>query len=260
MLIVAEMKATSDLYGFSEFGVFFPGWPSMSLNNLSPDQLAGAILVPAVEGGADDGIAADARNALVHVRRRRRLARQLTPAIALATAVTAAVGALWSRDGSGATIGGPAQTAAAISSHEPILVTRFDNATGEADLDRALEYALERELTAANLRVAAPKRVEDALRLMRKPADTVIDLAIGREICLRDGGIRTLITGRVERNGPRYILTLQIIDPRGGQSIATLAEEAAARTQLPEIMRRFAYRTREAIGEPPLATRALPLE
>src|SRR5215469_4055597 len=79
-----------------------------------------------------------------------------------------------------------------------VLVTNFENRTGEAVLDGTLEYALERELSNSQyVNVVPRERVDDVLRLMRKPLNTKIDDRLGREICLRDGDIPALLTGRV---------------------------------------------------------------
>jgi len=48
---------------------------------------------------------------------------------------------------------------------------------------------------------------------MKKPLDTRIDAALGREICLRDGGIRALLTGRVEKVGSTYVLSVGVGRP-----------------------------------------------
>ena len=79
-----------------------------------------------------------------------------------------------------------------------VLIADFENRTGEAVFGGTLEYALERELSNSQFVNVVPRpRIEDALRLMQRPLDTPINAAVGREIALRDGGIRALLTGRV---------------------------------------------------------------
>ncbi|MEP6801436.1 MAG: hypothetical protein ABJC07_05835, partial [Acidobacteriota bacterium] len=88
-----------------------------------------------------------------------------------------------------------------------VLVTRFENRTGRPIFDGTLEAALERELRNSRyLNVVPRERINDALTLMRKPDDTRIDAALGREICLRDGDIRALVTGRIEKLDSKFLL------------------------------------------------------
>ena len=50
-----------------------------------------------------------------------------------------------------------------------VLITRFDNRTGESVFDGTLEYALERELSNSRFVNVVPRvRIEDALQLMKK--------------------------------------------------------------------------------------------
>ena len=131
-----------------------------------------------------------------------------------------------------------------------VLISSFDNRTGEPLLDGTLEYALERELSNSQyVTVASRERVGDVLRLMRKPPDTKIDAALGREICLRDGGIRALLTGRVEKLGTTYVLSVQLVDPVRGITVASLSEEDPAESQLAAAVRRLSNRVRETLGE-----------
>lgn len=131
-----------------------------------------------------------------------------------------------------------------------VLISSFENKTGNSVLDGTLEYALERELSNSQFVNVVPReRISDALRLMRKPLDMKIDAALGREICLRDGGIRTLLTGRVERLGTTYVLSAELIDPLNGVTVASMSEEDPADTQMGAAVRHLSNRVREALGE-----------
>ena len=99
-----------------------------------------------------------------------------------------------------------------------VLIADFENRTGEAVLDGVLEYALEREISNSTFVNVVPReRINDTLQLMRKPLDTRIDRTLGREICLRDGGIKALLTGRVEKLDSTYLLSVQVVDPARGR-------------------------------------------
>lgn len=130
------------------------------------------------------------------------------------------------------------------------LIASFENRTGNPVFDGTIEYALARELSNSQyVTVVSPERVGDALRLMKKPSGTRVDVALGREICLRDGDIRMLLAGRVEKLGTVYVLSAQLIDPVRDVAVATLTEEDPADSQMSATVRRLSDRVRETLGE-----------
>jgi serine/threonine-protein kinase len=131
-----------------------------------------------------------------------------------------------------------------------VLIVPFENRTNEAVLDGTLESALDRELANSSFVNVAPReRIEDVLTLMREPKDTIVDARLGREIALRDGGIRALITGRIENIGESYQATVRIVNPSDATTVISLTEEAPARSDLMPAMRRQALKIRAALGE-----------
>ena len=150
----------------------------------------------------------------------------------------------------------PERPPLAFQARNWVLVAGFENRSGQPLFDGTLDYALERELSNSRyVNVVPRERVGDALRLMRKPLDTRVDAVIGREICLRDGDIRALITGRIERLGPKYLLSVELVDPSQGTSIASVAEEAVRDDELLPATRRISDRVRAMLGENPPLTR-----
>ena len=166
---------------------------------------------------------------------------------ALATALVGAIAWL-SHNGAGS----PAASLRSLSfkARDWILIADFDNRTGEPLLDGTLEYALARELSRSRYVNVVPRaRIEDALRLMRKPPDTRVDAAVGREVCLRDGQIRALLSGRVEKVGAKYLLSVDVVEPKQGARISGFIEESAGREGSLTAARQISDRVREALGE-----------
>lgn len=131
-----------------------------------------------------------------------------------------------------------------------MLIAGFDNRTGESVLDGAVEYALERELNNSRVVSVVPReRVADVLGLMKKSPDLPIDAALGREIALRDGGIGAVLRGRVEKLGSTYVMSIDVVEPDGGQQLASLSDEAANQDEVLASIRRLATAVREALGE-----------
>ena len=131
-----------------------------------------------------------------------------------------------------------------------ILITSFENRTGEPLFEGTIESALERELSNSRFaNVITHERIGDSLRLMKKPLDTKIDAAVGREICLRDGAIRALVTGRVDKFGTTYVMSVSLVDPFGDRTVAGTSEEATNQESLWPAIRRLSNWIRETLGE-----------
>jgi tetratricopeptide (TPR) repeat protein len=84
---------------------------------------------------------------------------------------------------------------------------------------------------------------------MRKPPDSNLDLGLAREVCLRDGGIRALVTGRTEKYGDAYVFSVQLMDPVRNVPVALHSEAAAGPDQMWPAVRRLSNWVRESLGE-----------
>lgn len=135
---------------------------------------------------------------------------------------------------------------------EWVLIGNFENRTGETAWDGTLEHSLERELSnSRTVNVVSHERVNDTLQLMRKPFETKIDAPLGREICLRDGEIRFLISGRAEKSDTNYVLTSSLVDPATGTTVLTLSENAGQRKQVLRALEKLAARIAQAVENQP---------
>jgi DNA-binding winged helix-turn-helix (wHTH) protein len=131
-----------------------------------------------------------------------------------------------------------------------VLVAAFENRTGESILDGTLEFALERELSNSPFVSVVPRdRVDDALALMKKPPRTTVDLSIARDVSLRDGAIKAIVSGRIERIGGRYAMTEQIVEPVSGEIIISFGDEVPRAADLLPAIKRRAMAIRNALGE-----------
>ena len=158
----------------------------------------------------------------------------------------------------------PVRTTAAIDFQERdwILITDFENRTGEPLFDGLIEYALARELGNSQfVNVVPPARINDTLSLMRLPAGVGLDVALGREIAERDSAIRALLAGRIELLGDTYVLTVQLLDARSGVIVAATGAEAQS-DDIARSLRVVSDWAREAVGEPlpPVDERGFPME
>jgi serine/threonine protein kinase len=134
-----------------------------------------------------------------------------------------------------------------------VLVTTFDNRTGDPLFNGTVEHALTHELSNSRyVNVVPRERVDDALRLMTRPPTTVVDAAAGPEVALRDGGIRLVLDGMIERVGGGYAMTVRVVEPRTAATIASDREEAPTAAAVPAAVRRLSNRIRLTVGEAPV--------
>ena len=241
------------VYAFkSELDVW---WKERGATLAERDVAAEVALAPVPEGGeSGPGIGQEVSVGEISPPSSRRRPRAVLVGAGFVLAVLVVGVAAWlSRNGSGAPAG--SMRPLPFKARDWVLVAGFENRSGQPLFDGTLEYALARELSNSRyVNVVPRERVGDALRLMRKPLDSRVDAGLGREICLRDGDIRALITGRIERFGPKYLLSVELVDPSQGTSMASAVEEAVRDDDLLPATRRISDRVRTMLGEsPPLA-------
>ena len=131
-----------------------------------------------------------------------------------------------------------------------VLIADFENQTGGAIADGTVEYALAHALGESRFVNVVPReRVVDTLGLMRRPPETAVDAAVGREIALRDGGIRAILTGRVDKLDSTYALSAVLVEPATGRTVASVREEAAEDSEFLPAVQRLSNRVRARLGE-----------
>jgi len=168
--------------------------------------------------------------------------RRRTALLSGAVLVLLVIGAVWMRERA---VG----VRLLSQSRDWVLLADFENRTGEPVFDGTLQYALERELGNSRFVSIVPReRAADALRLMRRLPNTRIDLATAREICARDGGIRALLTGRVEKLGSTYVFSVQLVEPQG-LTLAAANEQAMSPEQIWPAVRKLSNWVRQTLGE-----------
>ncbi len=97
--------------------------------------------------------------------------------------------------------------------------------------------------------MASQQRIDDTLRLMRKPLGTKVDAELGAEICRRDGGIRALLTGSIVKVGSTYQLGVTMVDPFREVALSSTTERAQGADQVLDAMQELSHWVRENLGE-----------
>jgi hypothetical protein len=142
-----------------------------------------------------------------------------------------------------------ASSATPFQERDWLLIVPFENRTGEAVFDGVTELALERELTNSPFVNVVPReRIENALQLLNKPIDSTVDERLARDIASRDGGIRVLLAGSIDKSGPEYVITARAVDTSGETQWTRRAATPAASEVLAAVGR-LAFGIRESLGE-----------
>lgn len=136
-----------------------------------------------------------------------------------------------------------------FQSRDWVLIAAFENRTGEKVFDGSMEYALEREVSESRyVNVVPSDRINDTLTLMRQKPGSLLTEELARQVAVRDGGIKAVLGGRVEKFGQGYVLTVRLLDPSTGNAAAVFSERGGLE-QLPEAVRRASDQLRRKLGE-----------
>ncbi len=143
-----------------------------------------------------------------------------------------------------------------------VLLTRIADQVGDPRLAALVEETVARQLREERgIEIAAPARVARLLRLMRRDPATPITAAVGREMALRDGGIRYVVGGRLHRLGSRYFVDQEMIEPSDGRVRASFERQApSAEALMPLVREQTAQLGRAALSAPTPDASPEPLE
>lgn len=137
----------------------------------------------------------------------------------------------------------------ALTDKDTVLLADFVNTTGEAVFDGTLKQALAVHLGQSPfLNIFPEERVREALRFMGRSPEERLTKDVAREICERQG-LKALLTGSIASLGSNYVITLEAINARTGESIAREQVEASSKEQVLSSLGKAASELREKLGE-----------
>src|SRR5271155_2610338 len=144
-----------------------------------------------------------------------------------------------------------------------LLITDFDNQTGDPLFDRSLLTALTVSLEQSPHANIVPRpRIVDSLHRMGKTGDEKVTEELAREISQREA-IRAVLSCSIARVGQQYALTARLIDPQSGVAVRSYIEQAKDQDHVLDALGAVATHVRRDLGESMLATsqanRSLPL-
>jgi DNA-binding winged helix-turn-helix (wHTH) protein/tetratricopeptide (TPR) repeat protein len=131
-----------------------------------------------------------------------------------------------------------------------LLITDFENYTEDENIDLALRSILEWEMSrSAYVNIVPAGRISDALKLMQIEPTVNISSEIGREICIRDGGIDAMLTGEIQVITGVYEISVKIEDPVEGNILTNLLYHIENEEEMVLTIRNLASELRGSLGE-----------
>lgn len=132
---------------------------------------------------------------------------------------------------------------------DSILLTEFENTTGEPVFDQTLKMALAYSLAQSPfLDIVPDSKVSQTLRLMGRKPEEKVTKELGEEICMRQN-LKAFITGSITKFGEIYVLTLEAINARNNESLGREFEQVNSREEVLNALTRAASGLRERLGE-----------
>ncbi len=142
-----------------------------------------------------------------------------------------------------------------LTNTDTIVVADFENHTGDAVLDDALNTALTVELQQSPfLNLLAPDKIRATLKQMNLPETEKMTPAIALEVC-RQTKSAVLVTGSIVDLGNRYKISLKATNCQTGKEWTKADVEADSRNQIVHALGEAGHRLRGKLGEPKASLR-----
>ena len=136
-----------------------------------------------------------------------------------------------------------------LTEKDTILLTDFNNSTGDPVFDDTLKQALAVQLGQSPfLNIFSDDRVRETLKFMNASPDARITRDVGRDICAREG-IKAMLLGSISSVGSHYVVVLNAVNSQTGDTIASQQFEVEDKNQVLKSLGQAASSLREKLGE-----------
>jgi tetratricopeptide (TPR) repeat protein len=136
-----------------------------------------------------------------------------------------------------------------LTEKDTIVVSDFDNKTGDAVFDDTLKQGLSVQLEQSPfLALVSDRKVNETLKLMgRSPTDR-LTADVTREVCQRTGG-KAMVTGSIAMLGSQYVIGLKAVTCEAGDVLADAQQQAAGKEAVLKALDAAAVGLRSKLGE-----------
>jgi eukaryotic-like serine/threonine-protein kinase len=164
------------------------------------------------------------------------------PSIGVAAVVAVAAAALglwWSSR----------QPVLAFANRDWLVIADFENQTGEAAFDKALDTALRVSIEQSSYVNVVPRpRITDALLRMKRPGTAHVDATLAREVAQREG-FRAVLAPVISGVGGAYALSATLENPATGASVKSAIVQATEKAGVLPALDSLVRGVRRDLGE-----------
>jgi serine/threonine protein kinase/tetratricopeptide (TPR) repeat protein len=141
------------------------------------------------------------------------------------------------------------QATTRLTDKDTIVLSDFDNKTGDSVFDDTLKQGLSVQLEQSPfLDLLSERKVNDTLKLMGRPAGDRLTPEVTHEVCLRTGS-KAMLTGSIAGLGSQYVIGLKAVNCNTGDVLAEAQEQAAGKEAVLKALDAAAVSLRSKLGE-----------
>ena len=136
-----------------------------------------------------------------------------------------------------------------LTNKDTLVLSDFENKTGDAVFDDALRQGLSVQLEQSPfLSMISESKVNQTLKMMGRPAGDRLTPELTREVCQRTGS-KAMLTGSIAGLGSQYVIGLKAVNCQSGDVLAEAQEQAAGKEGVLKALDAGAVRLRSKLGE-----------
>jgi tetratricopeptide (TPR) repeat protein/predicted Ser/Thr protein kinase len=142
-----------------------------------------------------------------------------------------------------------ARRAHALTDKDTIVLSDFENKTGDAVFDDTLRQGLAVQLEQSPfLFMISDGKINQTLKMMGRHAGDPLTPEVAREVCQRTGS-KAMLTGSIAGLGSQYVIGLKAVNCQSGDLLAEAQEQAADKEGVLKALDAAAIRLRSKLGE-----------
>ena len=136
-----------------------------------------------------------------------------------------------------------------LTDKDTIILSDFENRTGDAVFDDTLKQGLSVQLEQSPfLALVSEHKVIETLKLMGRPAGDRLTPEVTHEVCQRTGS-KAMLTGLIARLDTQYVIGLKAVNCNTGDVLAEAQEQAAGKEAVLKALDNAATNLRGKLGE-----------
>jgi DNA-binding winged helix-turn-helix (wHTH) protein len=137
----------------------------------------------------------------------------------------------------------------ALTEKDTVVLADFANSTGDTAFDDTLRQALAVNLEQSPfLNILPDRKMSETLKLMGRAAHARVDQETALELCQRAGS-KAVLEGSIASLGSQYVIGLNAVDCRTGESLARNEVQASRKEEVLRALGKAGRELREKLGE-----------